>query len=300
MLSIIIPTYNREASLKKCIDSVLPQYHDGIEVIIIDDCSTDGTAAYLEQLAHRHPFIRMFFNSVNKGVNFSRNRGIEKATKRYIFFLDSDDELAEGCLAKVESVMQANPAVKHFLFVVSDRTAEFMNVIGNRQVQFEDWVGGKVYGDFTHVVDAAVMKRFLFFEQFRTFEHLNWLRVKKMTAPQLLVPLVTAERERDRNDCLTNTMRLRNGNVIRSKFESEKMYYSMYYDDLKRHNPASLSNQLLHAITLGAACNKKTDSRRLLRYADKAYIKVMGNFLLLFPPSVLKQLIIRYSTFRNR
>ncbi len=300
MLSIIIPTYNREESLRKCVDSILPQSHYGLEVIIIDDCSTDGTAAWLEQLVRKYRFIKVISNPVNKGVNYSRNRGIEKASQSYILFLDSDDELAPGSLEKAETAIRSNPSFTHFLFVVSDRAAEFRATLNNQRVPYEDWVSGRICGDFTHVVEAGVMKRYPFFEQFRTFEHLNWLRVKKTTAPQLLVPLVTANRERDRNDCLTNSMLLRNGHIIRSKFESEKIFYSMYYTDLKKHNPSSLSNQLLQAITLGIACNKKNDSRRLVQYADNAIVKLMANFLLLFPPPVVKELVIRYSALRNR
>jgi len=300
MLSIVIPTYNREGPLKKCIDSILPQYQEDLEVILIDDCSTDGTAAWLKELGSQYRWIKIHINTVNKGVNYSRNRGIEKATQPYILFLDSDDELAPGSLENVEMTIGANPSFTHLLFVVSDRKTEFETMLNSRSVTYEDWLSSRISGDFTHVVDSKIMKQYPFFEQFRTFEHLNWLRVKKTTAPQLLSPLIVANRERGRSDCLTDTMRLRNGHVIRSKFEAEKIYYSLYHDDLRKYNPSSLSNQLLQAITLGIACDKKSDSRRLVRYADSVIVKVMANFLLLFPSPVVKRLVIQYSALRNR
>jgi glycosyltransferase involved in cell wall biosynthesis len=300
MISIVIPAYNREVSLKKCVSSIICQHFEGLEIIVVDDCSADTTSDYLKLVCRKYPFVKMSRNDINKGVNYSRNRGIEMATRPYILFLDSDDELSGTSLSEVRDAIYENPSTNHFLFVVSDRKEEFAAVTQNRQVQYEDWISGKVQGDFIHVVNAAIMKQFPFFEQFRTFEHLNWLRVKKSTAPQLLVPVIAALRERNREDCLTNSMQLKNAGVIRSKFESEKMFYSMYYNDLKLHNPASLSNQLLQAITLGVACNKKTDSRSLTRYAGKLHIKLAANILLLFPSSMLQYLIVRYSAIRNR
>ncbi len=121
MISIVIPTFNRIAALKRCLESIFAQVYDGLEVIVIDDFSADATGEYLVDLAGRYPFIKALFNSENKGVNYTRNRGIEIATKKFILFLDSDDELTEGSLAVILNALHKNAATKHLLFVVSDR-----------------------------------------------------------------------------------------------------------------------------------------------------------------------------------
>jgi glycosyltransferase involved in cell wall biosynthesis len=282
------------------VDSIIAQQYNGLELIVVDDCSTDGTFDYLVQLSKEHLFIKVLFNKVNAGVNYTRNRGIEIASKKYILFLDSDDALIQGSLNSVRNFIQANSSTKHFLFMVSDRLEESKNTEKSKLIQYEDWLAGNLYGDYTHVILTEIMKRYLFFEEFRMFEHLNWLRVKKETAPQLLSNIIVAERERDRTDSLTTSSRLRNAEVIRSKFESEKMYYSLYHKDLKLYHPKALSFKLIYAVLLGVASHKKRDCRAMLHYAGKWQIKVLGNLATLLPSSLVQYGIIRYSALKKR
>lgn len=300
MISVVVPTFNRLDSLKICIDSIIDQYYDGLELIVIDDCSSDGTTEYLRENFSSHSFVRIIINEKNRGVNYSRNRGIDLATQPFILFIDSDDFMAVGSLMYVKSTIEKNPATSHFLFLVSDRKQEFESISANKYINYGDWLSGRTSGDFTHVIKSSVIKEHLFFEQFRMYEHLNWLRVKKLTSPQLLVPFVVADRDRDREDCLTNTMKLRDINVIRSKFESEKIYYSMYHDDLRQHNPSSLNGQLIQAIALGTACNQKRESRALLKYAQKFRVRFLSGIILSMPSSFLQFGIIRYSAYKAK
>jgi glycosyltransferase involved in cell wall biosynthesis len=87
LVSVIIPTYNRDWMLKEAIDSVLGQDFPDFEVIVIDDGSTDNTLAILE------PFGRAIrvLQQVNRGVSAARNRGIAAASGQLLAFLDSDD-----------------------------------------------------------------------------------------------------------------------------------------------------------------------------------------------------------------
>jgi glycosyltransferase involved in cell wall biosynthesis len=299
MISIVVPTYNRLASLQDCVESILTQFYEGLELVIIDDRSTDDTSAYLQNLQRKHDFITIIFNSINKGVNYSRNQGIKAATKPYILFIDSDDKLSDGSLVKVRQVLTDNPGRKHFLFNVSDRSEEFKDIQDNKDVLYADWVSGRVSGDFTHVIDTATMKQYLFFEHFRMYEHLNWLRVKKTTSPQLFVPVIVADRDRDRPDSLTLHTKLKNVSVIRTKFESEKLFYSLYYNDLRLHNPQSLKKQLLHAIVLGTACNQRNDCRSMLKYGPFP-VQVIALVIMCFPSSLLQYSITKYSSLKSR
>lgn len=300
MISVIVPAYNRLESLKACIASIEQQYYEGLELIIVDDCSTDGTAAYLTETYSTNEFVKIHINARNHGVNYARNRGVELASKPFILFIDSDDVMSPGSLAAVKACIASHPSVQHFLFMVSDRVEELSAVTKNTKVFYKDWIAGGVTGDFTHVISAAVMKRFPFFEQFRMYEHLNWLRVKKETSPQLMVPLVVADRERNRADCLTNAMKLRDLSVIKAKFDSEKMFYSMYHEDLSQHNPSSFKGQLLQAVALGKACSKGEESRSLVRYAKDARVRLLSGIILKLPSSFIKYGIIQYSAYKAR
>ena len=300
MISIIIPTYNRLSAVKRCIESVIPQTIPGMEIIVIDDCSQDMTWNYLLQLAKEYDFIKVSVNPQNRGVNYTRNRGIEIASQKYILFLDSDDELYEGSIAEVVKALVANPAVKHFLFLVSDRAQEFAHVKQNKEITYEDWVSARVSGDFTHVVLSTVMKKYLFFEQFKMFEYLNWFRIKKETSPQILIPLITTKRERDRADSVTVGSTLRSLPAIKAKFEAEKFYYALYHEDLKLHYPRALNINLLMVIVLSVASNQKSDSKCMIGYANKNYIKLLGKLITFLPSSVVRYAVIKYSTSKAR
>ncbi len=86
--SIIVCTYNRLDCLKKCIHSLLDLDYDNYEIIIINDCSNDGTGEYLMQL--NNPKIRAFHNEQNSGLSYSRNVGVKLAKYEILAFTDDD------------------------------------------------------------------------------------------------------------------------------------------------------------------------------------------------------------------
>lgn len=92
VVSIIIPIYNAEQYLEKCIDSVINQTYKNIEIILIDDYSTDGSLSICEKYAERDCRI-VIAQTKGKGVSAARNTGIKIAKGTFIQFLDSDDEL---------------------------------------------------------------------------------------------------------------------------------------------------------------------------------------------------------------
>lgn len=100
-VSIIIPTYNVEKYITQTLNSVINQTLTDIEIIIIDDKSTDDTLLIIENYALADKRIRLFLNSNNYKQGYSRNLGIEKATGDYIFFLDGDDYIQINAIEKL-------------------------------------------------------------------------------------------------------------------------------------------------------------------------------------------------------
>ncbi len=93
LVSVIIPTYNRKNTLKRCIDSVLAQTYRNFEIILVDDCSTDGTMEYVEAEYGDVSDINIVYvrNDSNLGAGASRNVGVSYAAGEYLAFHDSDD-----------------------------------------------------------------------------------------------------------------------------------------------------------------------------------------------------------------
>lgn len=90
-LSIIIPVYNTEKHLKKCFDSIVNQNNSEIEVIVVNDGSTDDSEVIIKEYTNKYKDVFTYYKKGNTGVADTRNFGIEKATGEYIMFLDSDD-----------------------------------------------------------------------------------------------------------------------------------------------------------------------------------------------------------------
>jgi glycosyltransferase involved in cell wall biosynthesis len=105
LVTVVLPVFNGEPYLAEAIDSVLAQNHPAIEVIAIDDGSTDGTAHILESYRDRLRFERQ----PNRGAGAARNRGVELARGELLGFLDADDIWVDGRVARQVAVLAAQP-----------------------------------------------------------------------------------------------------------------------------------------------------------------------------------------------
>jgi len=113
-ISIIIPFFNTHEFITDCLNSILNQNYDNFEVLLINDGSTIEETERLEEIIqnindHRIVYIK---NQKNEGVGYSRNLGVKEATGEYVFFLDSDDLLAENALADLIEHIQDYPMIK--------------------------------------------------------------------------------------------------------------------------------------------------------------------------------------------
>ncbi|MBC5742662.1 glycosyltransferase [Lachnospiraceae bacterium MD308] len=119
-ISVIIPIYNGEKYLERCMDSILSQSGVEVEVICIDDGSTDRTADILDKYEKRYFNVTAIRNENNKGVGYSRNKGMELASGRYIQFVDADDYLLPGSLSRLYQYAGGNNAQMCFFKFEND------------------------------------------------------------------------------------------------------------------------------------------------------------------------------------
>lgn len=108
-ISIVVPVYNSERYLGTCIQSLLSQTHDDLEVILVDDCSKDYSYDIMRTMQKENPRkIKIIRNEQNKGAGASRNLGLEQTEGKYICFLDSDDYLDLEALKKMHDLLEEN------------------------------------------------------------------------------------------------------------------------------------------------------------------------------------------------
>lgn len=101
-VSVIVPVYNTEKYLRRCLDSLVNQTIEDIEIIVINDCSPDNSKEILKEYEKKYKDkVKVFHNKTNKGIGYNRNYGIKKATGEYIGFVDSDDWVNETMYDKL-------------------------------------------------------------------------------------------------------------------------------------------------------------------------------------------------------
>lgn len=91
MISVIVPIYNAELYLAKCIESLLHQSYAALQIILVNDGSTDGSWGIANQYAQQDPRIEVYSLENNSGQSAARNMGLEHATGEYVSFVDADD-----------------------------------------------------------------------------------------------------------------------------------------------------------------------------------------------------------------
>lgn len=105
LLSVIIPVYNVEKYLKRCLESILVQSWNDYEIILVDDGSTDSSPLICDSYAEKYAMIRVIHKE-NKGLSDTRNRGIEQAFGEYVYFPDSDDWLEPNTFSELSDVIE--------------------------------------------------------------------------------------------------------------------------------------------------------------------------------------------------
>lgn len=121
-VSVIIPVYNVKEYLEKCVASVLDRSVNDYEIILVDDGSTDGESGVLcDKIAAQHSDIIRVIHQENRGLGGARNTGIRESRGKYLFFVDSDDTVVPGTLARiVEELKKSEPDILAFNLYTDD------------------------------------------------------------------------------------------------------------------------------------------------------------------------------------
>ena len=180
-VSIIIPVYNVEAYLSQCVDSVLEQTHQNLQIILVDDGSTDGSGGICDWYAAKDSRVTVIHKE-NGGLSSARNAGLPEVSGDYVFYLDSDDYLDHDAVAgllEAQNSSGAEAVVGSYLYTYEDREdvalcSFLQNVTLSTWDAMEALAGGKLQNfAWGKLIRADIAKKHLFPEG-KLFEDTFW------------------------------------------------------------------------------------------------------------------------------
>ncbi|MFD0697769.1 FkbM family methyltransferase [Paenibacillus sp. GCM10027628] len=106
LISVIVPIYNVEPYLNDCLNSIVKQSYPNLEVILVEDCSTDNSQHIANEFVLKYDYFQMIKHTTNSGLSQARNSGLDIATGKYVMFIDSDDMVKEHFISQLCIVME--------------------------------------------------------------------------------------------------------------------------------------------------------------------------------------------------
>ncbi|WP_426483419.1 glycosyltransferase family 2 protein [Flavobacterium sp. 2] len=219
LVSIIVPTYNTEKFIRLTIESVQNQTYTNWEMILADDASTDKTVAIIEEFAQKDSRIKLFKSPENRGNGFARNTALEKATGKYIAYLDADDLWFPEKLEKQIEFLKTNNL--HFTFSFYDSIDEEGNDL-NRRVEspnpltYKELFFCNYVGNLTAIYDADYFGKIILETSQKRQDWRIWLTIVKQIKMSKPVPEPLA------------FYRIRKDSVSSSKFKLIKHNFGVY------------------------------------------------------------------------
>ena len=161
LISIIIPVYNAEYFIDECFYSVLNK-NNSIEIILIDDCSTDNTKKKLIEYTKKYNNIKTIYHKSNLGVSETRNSGMNIATGKYIIFLDSDDFICDNSLELLLEQINNNFNVDIYIVNIIDDHLAYHNIhyCDNKNIYTNRTILNNI-SNLSHNLDIGVCWRYI-------------------------------------------------------------------------------------------------------------------------------------------
>ena len=190
LVTVLVAVYNSEAFLRQCLDSLCAQTMDAVQIVCVDDASTDGSLAILRDYAARDGRVEVIALSENHGLAYARNKALERARGRYICFLDSDDWMSADSLEQACRTFGADDTLDALLFdtvyVYPDREETYPMEPFSRmsgKAAFEASLTWKIHG--VYIVRAEIHKRFPYDDSARAYSDDNTTRLHYYVSRQV-------------------------------------------------------------------------------------------------------------------
>lgn len=282
MVSIIMPVYNVEKYVADSLNSLLNQTYDDMEIIIVDDCGTDGSMAIVNKISSDYKGdkkVVVVSDDINKGLSAARNRGISAARGEFIFFIDSDDYLCDNeaidKLVKRQRETDADVVVANSI-MFDDITGKIYKTVdkdyidgfyANQGETPDLLIGGTVWNK---LVNTNFLKEHdLYFDEGIVFEDTAWIFKLMCSSPRIAAMSDKLYRYRCRGGSILNT--LKQHHII-----SRALLPIVCYKWLQRHptSKKTYSAIAIEDMKLGCAISLiNTDNETLIKPVFGIYKK---------------------------
>lgn len=293
ILSIIVPAYNVEQYLSDCLDSVVKQDNGKLEIVLVNDGSTDSTWDLCQRYAEKYPYIHAY-SKENGGLSAARNFGIQKATGQYVYFLDSDDFLKEEAVEKLLSKIEkgAYDVVVSLYENLEDATGEkydcgyhleqekVESLSGEALLQYV--MTGRVYD--WYAVLQTVKKSYLeannlYFEEGVTFEDARWTPRVLLHAEKVgYLDFPVYVYRRNRAGSITGTFSEKN-------FKSKLGVFTFIEDFAKQNGLSDKTRDMMLANMSNLYVSALFDTWSFPKEQRKAYLQVLKKYKLILANS---------------
>jgi len=252
-VSVIVPVYNVENYLKKCLDSLVQQTLDDIEIIVMNDGSQDNSQKIIDEFRQNFPSKIKSFEKENGGLSDARNFGIERANAEFIGFVDSDDYVSETMFEEMY-----NLAVKHNAEMVicnlqkvdeQGKITQKLTQIPNMPERIDLESHFSVFSDISYFACNKIFKRELFQnKRFKKGIHFEDIQL----IPQLLLECKTVAQTQkfhynylERSDSITKTHTEKGLDILKAVEDVEAAFRKSRYSDKK---PELKNFQILEGV----------------------------------------------------
>lgn len=293
LISVIVPTFNREKTITRTIDSLLRQSYKNIEIVIVEDGSEDATKDVLRQFDDDR--IRVIYHEENKGVTAAKNTGLDNITGEWFTILDSDDEIISNAL---EAMINIPLNIDHRVTAVtcncidtSTGTFSGKGVSADQYLDFEKVVVD-LYGEFWGLTKSELLLNDRLNEDLWGYENTLWYKINERANRYYLHQGLRIFHTED-SDRISNVANF-------SLAKSTRNYLGLsqenhYLETLKKYRPESLLKECLRGIVYLKADNKKKPARFYLKYMKtmkvKTRYKLMSLIFYNIPSPILRNSI---------
>jgi teichuronic acid biosynthesis glycosyltransferase TuaG len=198
LVSIIMPSYNSENTIRDSIESVIAQDYQNWELLITDDNSSDSTVTILEEYCKSDSRINYIVSGVNGGAGAARNHSIERASGRFIAFLDADDQwYSEKLFIQIPFMIKNGIALSYTAYKKFDKHNDKGVVMPPASTTYDKLLYSNVIGCLTAVYDVSIVgKKYMPLIRKRQDMGL-WLEILKVCGSAQCIPIVLAKYRTD-------------------------------------------------------------------------------------------------------